>query len=196
VRDVKPGEPAKASIEIHLHSLQQLFHSLDPSPFRDRDLDEDAAQFILESLQDLPERTEPELILRLEQGRPGTPNERPMQAIDPSHVQEAVQHYFTLCKRSVQRELRDLLRHGQRALVFGLVVVTLTIGLIEFLRAQFEAGTIASGILESLVIVSWVVLWRPAEILLYDWMPLRRRIKRYARLERMPVRIVHDERQA
>jgi hypothetical protein len=34
--------PDSAAIEIRLSRPQQLFNSLDPSPFHDRDLDQDA----------------------------------------------------------------------------------------------------------------------------------------------------------
>jgi hypothetical protein len=37
----------EASIEISLGKLQQLFNSLDPSPFHDRDLDHDAEEYIV-----------------------------------------------------------------------------------------------------------------------------------------------------
>ena len=30
---------------------------------------------------------------------------------------------------------------------------------------------------ESLIIVGWVANWRPIEIYLYDWLPIRRRIR-------------------
>lgn len=33
-------------IEVHVADLQQLFHSLDPTPFRERDLDPKAEEFI------------------------------------------------------------------------------------------------------------------------------------------------------
>ena len=33
-------------IEIHLRELSQLFNSMDPSPFHEKDLDQDAEEFI------------------------------------------------------------------------------------------------------------------------------------------------------
>jgi len=33
-------------IEVHVADLKQLFHSLDPTPFRERDLDPKAEEFI------------------------------------------------------------------------------------------------------------------------------------------------------
>jgi len=40
--------PPKCSvIEVHVGELKQLFDAIDPSPFRDRDLDPKAAEFIV-----------------------------------------------------------------------------------------------------------------------------------------------------
>jgi len=35
-----------------------------------------------------------------------------------------------------------------------------------------------------------VAMWRPMEIYLYDWWPLRRRSKIFAKLSHMPVEVV------
>lgn len=35
-----------ATVRIHIHDLTQLYNSLDPSPFWERDLDRHAAEFI------------------------------------------------------------------------------------------------------------------------------------------------------
>ena len=42
---------------------------------------------------------------------------------------------------------------------------------------------------ESLIIAGWVAMWRPLEIFLYDWWPIRRQVKLYRRLSEMPVRV-------
>ena len=53
-------------------------------------------------------------------------------------------------------------------------------------------GTAGLGSLvrESIVIGAWVALWRPLEIFLYDWWPIRAEARLYDRLSAMPVRIV------
>ena len=42
----------------------------------------------------------------------------------------------------------------------------------------------------SLSIVGWVAMWRPLEIYLYDWWPLREEQRMFGRLARMSVRLV------
>jgi hypothetical protein len=42
---------------------------------------------------------------------------------------------------------------------------------------------------ESLLVGGWVAMWRPIEIFLYDWWPVRAEARRYDRLAAMPVEI-------
>src|SRR5579862_6591369 len=47
--------PSKCSvIEVHVGELKQLFNAIDPSPFRDKDLDPKAEEFIVGWAKDLP----------------------------------------------------------------------------------------------------------------------------------------------
>ena len=45
-----PGE----QIEVHVTDLKQLFDSMDPSPFRERDLDPHAEEFIVSWAREAP----------------------------------------------------------------------------------------------------------------------------------------------
>jgi hypothetical protein len=49
-----PIPPKCAVIEVHVGELKQLFDAIDPSPFRDRDLDPKAEEFIVGWARDLP----------------------------------------------------------------------------------------------------------------------------------------------
>ena len=42
-----PVEGGRAVIEIKVKTFHHLFDQRDPAPFRDKDLDEDAAEYIL-----------------------------------------------------------------------------------------------------------------------------------------------------
>ena len=55
--------PGPHTIEIRVRDVHQLFNSLDPSPFHDRDLDRDAAQYIREELEDVPADREVRLVI-------------------------------------------------------------------------------------------------------------------------------------
>lgn len=173
---------AHTPIRLNLRTLQQLFYSLDPSPFRDRDLDPEAAKFIIEEAQDRAADEPLRLVLHM-------PAEDAARA---EFVQSAIHNYFALLRQSEERRLREILREGRWALAVGLVAVFVIFAAAEFLLAYLAKDPqSASGwlrpVADSLVILGWVVLWRPTELLLYDWWPVRRRIRLYRRLEAVGV---------
>ena len=67
--------PAKCSvIEVHVGELKQLFNSIDPSPFRNKDLDREAEEFIVGWAKDLPRDVPLALLVDLDR-QAGLPDE-------------------------------------------------------------------------------------------------------------------------
>jgi hypothetical protein len=50
----KRSLPAANAIEIQIEEIAQLFHSFDPFPFREKDLDKEAEEFIVSWARELP----------------------------------------------------------------------------------------------------------------------------------------------
>jgi hypothetical protein len=68
-----PESTADAKIEINLSRLAQLFNSLDPSPFHERDLDRDAEEYIIGSAEEIPRQRQLRLVVHLPADQlPGT----------------------------------------------------------------------------------------------------------------------------
>lgn len=166
-----------ARIEVRLRDLAQLFNSLDPSPFIDRDLDADAEDFIVSWARELPHHGDLELVVHL-----ATPAEPDRAA----GVQQAVQHYFESRAAMKRAELRLLLRRGRVSLVIGLLFLAACFGLGLLLRPMLPAGWADFAEL-GLHIVGWVAMWRPLETYLYDWWPVRSDMRLMQRLARMSV---------
>jgi len=159
-------------IEVHVRDLAQLFHSLDPSPFHDRDLDREAARFIREEAEDREPGADAAIVVHLPQH----------QVAQEEVVREAVHRYFARECSTAQRELRQLMRFGRYALVAGLLAVFVVVGIGKLLASFTGTGTLSAGLAESLTIVAWVFLWRPAEVLIFDGWPIRQRMFLYRRL--------------
>lgn len=166
-------------VEVRLRELAQLFNSLDPSPFSDRDLDAAAEEFIVGWARELPHKDELELVVHL--------SERPAleRAAD---TEEAVRHYFADRANLKKRELRLLLRRGRISLGIGLVFLAACFGAGEMVNEGL-AGSWNEFVKLGLHIVGWVAMWRPLEIFLYDWWPVRSDRLLLERLSRMKVRL-------
>lgn len=175
---MNPESPA--SIRLQLRDLAQLFNSMDPSPFHDRDLDADAEEFILSWAREMPRHLPIDLTIHL--GTTPPPDRL-------GEVENAVRHYFANRAEMKQREFRLLLRRGRTSLIVGLLFLAGCITLSELLRSHGH-GTVATFLRESLMIGGWVAMWRPLEIYLYDWWPLREERRVLERLAQMPVHVI------
>jgi hypothetical protein len=82
-----------------------------------------------------------------------------------------------------------LFRRGRTSLLIGLTVLAAAIVLGDFLGTLIKTSRIGEIIRESLTIGGWVSMWRPLEVFLYDWWPIRNEARLSDRLAAMPVRI-------
>lgn len=171
-----------AVVELRIRELSQLFNSLDPSPFHERDLDDDAAAYIESWALELPERTPIRLVIHLPADEARKAEERGLEA--------ALTHFYEERTAAVERERRELSRMGWRYLSVGIPVLLFCFGASQLARAHLGAGPLARALEESLIIVGWVANWKPLETFLYDGWPLRRRHALYRRLARASVELV------
>jgi len=162
-----PG--SSAIVNIYVRDLSQLFNSLDPSPFWDRDLDREAAQFIEEEFSDKLTAHVWKLYVHARGG--GT---------SPKDLQTALENYYGRMATSARLTVREHLRSSEWTLLAGVGVFLLSMGLRSMLGGLL--GTLPQILDEGLIILAWLALWRPAEMLLYGWVPLRRKQQLYERL--------------
>ncbi len=169
-----------ATIQLRLRDLAQLFNSMDPSPFHERDLDADAEEFIIGWAREHPKDRELELEIYLSE---------PPSAEKSAGLEESIHNYFTVRSEAKQREFRQLMRRGRVSLSVGLLFLAGCFFLSQ-LVARLGYGTTSEVLRESLTIGGWVAMWRPLEIYLYDWWPLRDELKLLERLARVRVRLI------
>ncbi|MEW6302643.1 MAG: hypothetical protein AB1705_04175 [Verrucomicrobiota bacterium] len=167
-------------IEVNLRDLSQLFNSMDPSPFNEKDLDHDAEEFITSWAMEYPRRDPIALRIHLQQEPEG---------IDAREVAEqAIHHYFDYRARLNWLEFKRLMKTGRTSLVIGLLFLFSCLFAVEMVGPA-EPGTGLALLRESLTIGGWVAMWRPLEIYLYEWWPLRRRGQIFEKMSRMPIEV-------
>lgn len=169
-------------IDIRLKTVGDLFASLDPSPLVERDLDDAVEEFIVDWVNDLPQSGPVVLVLHLTE---------PAADTDPETLRESVRNYFAFMAEREAKRMRRLWREGRQALTVGLLFLLICTGLSQAAVA-FIGGPIGAALREGLLIIGWVANWRPVEIFLYDWRPIRRRQRTYERLSRLAVEIKQD----
>jgi hypothetical protein len=166
-------------IAIRIRSIMQLFDSLDPSPFRERDLDPHTEEFVVGWARELPPKEPLRIVIELPADEAAKP--------EAAKLGEAFANYFESRAQVSERDLRELFRVGWRSLAIGLVVLLVCLSGSQIV-AKLLSNEVAARVLEeSLIIVGWVANWRPIEIYLYDWWPIRRRIVLFRRIAAAPV---------
>ncbi len=168
------------TIRLKLRDISQLFNSMDPSPFIEKDLDDDAEEFIVSWAQEFSPDSPIKLRIHLDQW----PAEDPKELI-----RTAVHNHFVYRAKITGLEFKRLLKQGRTSLFIGLLFLSACLLLSKMLLSR-EVGTWAAVVRESLTIAGWVAMWRPMQIYLYDWWPLLRRSRIYAKLSHMPVELV------
>ena len=174
--------PGCALIEVHVAELKQIFNSLDPTPFRERDIDPRAEEFIAGWAREIA--SEKPLGLQIHVDKEDATAEQ------VAIVRDAVRDYFAERAKVTRQQLRLLFRRGRTSLVIGLVFLAASIAAGNLAAEMLEGTDVADIARESLLIGGWVAMWRPLEVFLYDWWPIRAEARLFDRLSAMIVRVV------
>lgn len=165
-------------LDLRLRELGQLFNSMDPAPFLERDLDRDAEEYIESWAMEHPAGSRFHITLHLQQP--------PAQSDSAQLITEAIHNFFTYKAELSRRQLRRLLSDGRTSLIIGLCFLAACTGAADAIGQSGSSDLAAIGS-EGMIIIGWVAMWRPVEIFLYDWWPLLRRRRIYQSLGRAHV---------
>jgi hypothetical protein len=164
-------ELSDGPILLRIPTIDHLFNPMDPSPLDERALDEEVADWIEEWAEDLDD------------DRPLTVEIHVTGGLAPEREAAAVtglRSHFEYREWQADRRLHKLLREGRISLVIGLLALA------GFTSASRIIGTSSNPVVEviheGLAVLGWVSMWRPLEMLLYDWWPIRKERQAWHRL--------------
>jgi len=167
------------NIELRVRNVGALFNDLDPSPFQNKDLDDDAEDFIVGWAREYSVATPLALRIHVEEAPDNDPSEM---------VREAIHHYFSYRDQLTSLEFRRVMREGRTSLFIGLLFLFSCLLAQTYLPSTENA--FLSFLRESLTIAGWVAMSQPLQTYLYDWWPIRRRHRIYSKLSRIPVTLM------
>jgi hypothetical protein len=176
-----PSVTQSGSIQVRVGEVRQLFNSIDPSPFRERDLDPQCEEFIVGWAREFSPEQPLKIEIRLERELPTDELRR--------RVLLAVKNHFIREAQVQNLRVRRTVRDERLSLAIGVLFLTLCISAASFLRGQ-PLGPFGSIFTESLVIAGWVAMWHPMEVLLYGLWPLYRERRLLERLGRAEVTVL------
>lgn len=169
-------EDGKPCVDIRITSLEQLFDNRDPAPFRERDLDPDLVEYLLAISQDMVAHHDFRIVFWLE------------RTCQPGEIEDAYRAHFEYELERLERSRRRARRAGLIALALGAGLIVVLLSLSQ-LASQAIPGSLGTAVHEGLLISSWVVLWKPVELLIYDWIPVWDERRTMRRLLAAPIEV-------
>jgi hypothetical protein len=103
----------------------------------------------------------------------GSPMKMVFRPAPDSQPADSLREFFTFRAETKRREIRRIFDSGCRATLIGMCFLTVATAVGELIRHSFPGGFL-SNVANGLEIFGWVALWRPAELLLYEWVPVYR----------------------
>lgn len=161
-------------IAIDVHAIDQLFSSFDPSPFHEFSLNTTAAQYITSQAWYAP-RSDGFVIELCLRGRAASRK-------DAALVEEVLRQHFARMAASEAMNFRKLIRNGLISLAIGLCVLAFCTAASRGIDNSPLPDGWREGLRDGISMFGWVANWRPAQILFYDWWPVRRSRNLYRRL--------------
>jgi hypothetical protein len=167
-------EGVGGAIEIRLRTFGQLFKTLDPSPFHGAVLTPEAEQYLLQRVKELPKNEPVRIVLHLPAAEAA---QHP-----PFDIVAAMTSHFADRATMESKRIQELFRNGRRAAAIGFVVWSFCLFLAWHIPNVFPVRPLTHIVQQSFVILGWVAMWKPVEIILYDWLSPRRRQRLLERL--------------
>lgn len=179
------AEPSATVIDIAPTDLRSFFHAPETSPLDGPEIDRPGMEQLADAVTAHRDWRRRAFRLRLH-----VPSDAPDLARAP-HLPAALARHCDLRLAEADRALRQTRREGLRTLAVGLVFLTACVGIAALIETMpISERLFGRMLMEGSIIAGWVGLWRPLEILLFDWWaPLRERAL-YQRLRTLPIEIV------
>lgn len=171
-----------SEIKFQLLKIEELLQ-LPGSMHGKRMLKRDAEEFFIEEAEALPRKNNIAVTVYL------ATSEKQYKEDIPS----AIQKHFCHRKLQSQREFKRTLGYGWRMLLVAMGLLVVLYVVTEIAVAMNPDTRLILFIRESFIILGWVALWRPLELLLYDWYPIKAKINLFERLEKSKVVVVVND---
>jgi hypothetical protein len=100
-----------------------------------------------------------------------------------------IHNHFEYREWQAGRQLSKLLREGRISLVIGIAAIFGFNGVAQVIGRS--TNPFLEVLHEGLLVVGWVSMWKPMEIFLYEWWPIRRERRACRRLAEADVTFPH-----
>lgn len=160
-------------IEVRVKDAHRLFDQRDPAPFREKDLDENFVEYIYSSIREFSVATPIKIIIYIE--------EIEYPTVSQKAIREAIHSYFGYQIDLQTRNIKSYWKRAQLFLLIGLFILIICIISAQNISVQ-STPNLFSVLREGLIIFGWISIWKPIEVILFDWYPPFEKLRYYKKL--------------
>lgn len=164
-------EIGKIDINIR-EDIMEMFNTYDPSPFMEKDLDDDAVNYIVSSYKELKQKNKVRLVIHIPRSQ--------KEKITEDEIKFAIHNFFSYQAHVTRITLKQKFAEARDTMIIALIF--LTVCLIIKNVFLISSNILYNILAEGLTITGWVAMWKPLSLLLYDWRPIARDLKMYEKL--------------
>lgn len=169
------SQDGKSIIEVRIRSVSQLFDARDPAPFRDRDLDDDFVEYITSSAEELNHADAFKILIHIE--------EVANSQMESNTISDSIKDFFEYQVDLKSKQLTKVLKTGQLFLLFGIIFLFICLVVSDFFgTVHFLEETYREFLKQGFIIMGWVAMWKPLELILFDWWPIYDKMKIYRKI--------------
>ncbi len=177
------GIITRASINVALPDIAELYNRLDPSALGERSLNHEVTEYLYERVDRVPRFSQ--LTIRLSVSA--------AQGVNGEDVAVSISNYFGHKALDQLISNRRMLRKWLWNLLLGTVVLSIFLFGAHLLKLHAAEVPFFAVLSEGLSIVGWVALWEPANYFLFDIRNDNAVLRRYMRLHRAKVCVLQTE---
>jgi hypothetical protein len=160
-------------IFLQVHRLEDIVFKSSISFSCKRLLKEDVEEFIVQEAENVPVKNK--IMLSIE-------STDVMGVLNEDKITAIVHNHFAYREKKTEQQLANILRLGWENLLIAFAFLVAMFFLTKALVALLPEGGLILMLRELFIILGWVALWRPADLLLYEWRPYKRKAKLLGRL--------------
>ena len=170
------------NIVLQLRSAEDIFYHFIIPLSSKRLLNPDVEQVIIEEVESLSPDAGICLVLRITGD----------QVYDETEITSAIKRHFEYQHNRAIKEIAASRRLGWKSLIIAFLFLLAMYFLSKIVTGWLSNTGWAIPVKELFMVLAWVALWRPAELLLYEWRPFKRKAKLFDRISRCNVQITRQ----
>lgn len=157
-----PIVDGKPCLEIEIQFARQLFDERDPAPFRQKDLDDDAVEYLITSMQEISVEKVGKLFIYITDDLDAS--------LTKEDIIQAFHKYFKYQSELTEQKIKTILTIGFKSLLIGLTFLVGATTASLLLKSDTESF-LNKFLKEGLLLLGWVSMWKPINTFLYEWWP-------------------------